>query len=69
MNMSKDYETKQIGGEIDFLSDDSKLTEAFALADGGQIAYVEELRGKKFVIMTLQKFDKLFEKLKDATDE
>ena len=67
--MSKDYETKQIGGEITFLDDTSKITEAFALAEGGQIAYLEELNGRKYVIMTLQKFDKLFEKLKEATDE
>ena len=67
--MSKDYELNQIGDEVDYLSDQSKLAEAFAIAEGGQIAYVEELKGRKFVIMTLDKFDKLFEKLKEATDE
>lgn len=67
--MSEDYETNQVGDEIDFLSDDSKLTEAFVLAESGRIAYVEELKGRKYVIMTLQKFDKLFERLKEATKD
>ena len=67
--MKKDYETNQIGDEITYLNDQSKLAEAFAMAEGGRIAYVEELKGRKYVIMTLQKFDKLFEKLKAATDD
>ena len=66
--MKKEYDTNQVGKEIDFLDDDSKLTEAFALAESGRIAYVEELKGRKYVIMTLQKFDKLFEKLKAVED-
>lgn len=66
--MSKDYELEQVGEEITNLNDMSKLTEAFLLAESGKIAYVEELSGKKFVVITLQKFDKLFEKLKEAVD-
>ena len=68
MSDKKDYTPTQIGGEIDYLDDDSKLTEAFAIAEGGRIAYVEELKGRKYVIMTLQKFDKLFEKLEKSTN-
>ena len=67
--MSKDYELEQVGNEITYLDDDSKLTEAFGLAKAGRIAYVEELSGDVYVVMTLKKFDKLFEKLKEATDE
>ena len=67
--MEKDYELKQQGDQVTYLNDQSKLDEAFLLAETGAIAYVEELKGRKFVIMTLDKFDKLFEKLKEATDE
>lgn len=67
--MSEDYKLEQIGDEIDYLSDDSKLTEAFALAKSGRIAYVEELLGRKYVIMTEQKFNKLFDRLQKAVDK
>ena len=63
----KPYETKQIGEQVTYLDDTSKLNEAFAMAETGAIAYVEEFSGKKFVVMTLEKFDEIFKKLEEAT--
>ena len=44
--MSKDYKTEQVGDQVTFLDDRSKLDEAFAMAETGAIAYVEEFSGK-----------------------
>ena len=63
----KPYELEQQGEEITFLDDRSKIDEAFAMAKTGAITYVEEFSGKKFVIMTLEKFDEIFKKLEEAT--
>ena len=67
--MSKDYTLEQQGGEITNLDDMSKLNEAFTMAETGAIAYVEEFNGKKFVIMTLDKFNDFFEQLEKLTKE
>ncbi len=60
--MSDKYTTEQIGKESDTLYNTGKLVEAFTIAETGAIAYVEEVSGKKFIIMTLAKFDELTEK-------
>ena len=67
--MTKDYKVEQIGDQVTYLDDRSKLDEAFLLAETGAIAYVEEFSGKKFVILTLEKFDEFFKKLEEVTDE
>ena len=67
--MDKDYTTEQVGDQVTYLGDRSKLDEAFLMAETGAIAYVEEFSGKKFVILTLEKFDEIFDKLKAAEDD